>query len=130
MPQAGQAFFSEKVSIAPSTMSTWSETVCEPQGGFDRVGQPGREPFVTAQAIGAHQAVHHYLDVMLFRLGQFDALGQLHGYSIDSSPGVSVGARLVEHLFVGAFSPSDDRRQHLEAGGGWKLGDLINDLLG
>ncbi len=79
---------------------------------------------------GDDQAIHHDLDVVLFRLGELDPVGQLDRHAVDAGAGVAVGAGLLQQVIVGALAAAGHRSQHLEAGAGRQRGDLVDDLLG
>ncbi len=91
---------------------------------LDRVGQP------PAHVLLLHQAVDHDLDVVLDLLLELGDVGDVVDLTVDPDARVALGGQLLEQRGVLALAAAHDRREHLEAGAGGELVDLVDDLLG
>ncbi len=130
----GQAFSSEKVSISPSDVHI-EQPIGQPQCRFHRVGQPRRERrlldplrrLVVANPGPGHQPVDHDLDVVLFGLGQLDALRQLDGQPVDPGADIAIGAGLLEDSSWVPLRPrtTGARTWKRVPGGSWAIWSTI-----
>ena len=93
------------------------------QRGLDRVGQPA------AGVVADREPVDHDVDRVLLLLGEGGHVVQVVGDPVDPHPRVALADQLPEQVDELALALGHQRREHLEAGPGLHLEDVVDDLL-